>query len=297
MNADKSPGMFPGFFILRGTMRLWTFLLMMAVPANLFAWGSVGHKAVAYIAQDRLTPAAQAAVSEILGSGQDLASSCVWADIIAHVRKETGPWHYIQLEVRQIQHRYDLADVCRDHNCVVDQIQKDIDILKQRYASRHDKREALKFLIHFMGDLHQPLHCAEDGDRGGNEKWFRYYGSSGSSRRYQWVNLHSFWDHLLGTKDPEDPRKLASRLGREIKAEQERDWAKGNATDWAYESFKIAKEDIYSELPVGPLERGRWGKDLPRDYYSDKMRRIVDLQLEKAGVRLAWVLNEIFKNG
>ena len=93
----------------------------------------------------------------------------------------------------------------------------------------------------------------------------------------------------------QDPRKLASRLGREIKAEQERDWAKGNATDWAYESFKIAKEDIYSELPVGPLERGRWGKDLPQDYYSDKMRRIVDLQLEKAGVRLAWVLNDIFK--
>jgi hypothetical protein len=85
-------------------------------------------------------------------------------------------------------------------------------------------------------------------------------------------------------------------LGREIKAEDESHWAQGNATDWAYESFQTAKDVIYRELPPGPLEKGRWGKDLPEDYYSPKMRQVVDEQLKKAGIRLAWLLNDVFKD-
>jgi len=89
---------------------------------------------------------------------------------------------------------------------------------------------------------------------------------------------------------------LASRLEKEITPEEERTWAKGKASDWAYESFLIARNDIYKGLPEGKLlEKDWWGKDLPDDYYSGKMRLVVDRQLEKAGIRLAYLLNQLFK--
>ncbi len=150
-------------------------------------------------------------------------------------------------------------------------------------------------MVHFLGDIHQPLHCADDHDRGGNEKWFRYYGPRGLFRRYSWIEFHSFWDNMIQPNAKENPRRLASRLEKEIGPEDAKNWAGGRAVDWAYESFRIAQNEIYKELPEGPLlERNRWGKDLPEDYYSGKMRLIAERQLEKAGVRLAFLLNSIF---
>ncbi|HTC21677.1 MAG TPA: S1/P1 nuclease, partial [bacterium] len=120
-------------------------------------------------------------------------------------------------------------------------------------------------------------------------------GPTGRSRHYSWIEFHSFWDNLIEPTARENPRRLASRLEKEFSPEDAKNWAQGKAADWAYESFLIAQKDIYSELPEGPLlERNRWGKDLPEDYYSGKMRRIVEGQLEKAGIRLAYLLNAVF---
>jgi hypothetical protein len=272
-------------------------LLAGLLKGDLWAWGAVGHKTVGYIAQDHLSPAARDYVRDLLGPEGDLASVSTWADSIITFRPETAPWHYFNLNVRQPQGEFDIQDVCRGHNCVVDQIQKDLWILREPFAPRREKREALKFLVHFVGDAHQPLHCGDDKDRGGNEKWFRYYGSRAGLKRFTWVNLHSFWDNLIETKAKENPRRLASRLESQIQPADKKEWTQGGPSDWAYESFLIAKNDIYGELPEGPLlEKNRWGKDLPEDYYSGKMRQIVDRQLEKAGIRLAYLLNGIFKN-
>lgn len=276
---------------------IFTLTFCFFAHSALWAWGAVGHKTIAYIAQDRLTPAAWRGIHELLGPDQNLVSVCTWADTIAHIRPETAPWHYIQVYVREEQNRYDLSDVCRDHQCVVDQIEKDEGILSNRWTTHANKKEALKFLVHFVGDVHQPLHCAEDNDRGGNQKWFRYYGSKKHPRRYTWVNLHSFWDNLLETRAKENPRKLATRLEQSLTEDQITSWQDGTPKDWAYESFEIARNDIYSELPSGPLmEKNRWGRDLPPDYYSDHMRKIVDERLLKAGLRLAGILNQIFQD-
>lgn len=265
------------------------------LPSPLGAWGAVGHQTLAFIAQDYLTPAARQAIGGILEPGEDLASVSAWADSIVEARPETAPWHYIRIDVREVQNRYDLQDACRDHACVVDQVRKDLGVLRRPLASRRDKREALEFLTHFVGDLHQPLHCAEDRDRGGNEKWLRYYGSRGNSRRFTWVNLHRFWDNLLEPGANADPRRLASRLEWKISARDRAEWERGGPVDWAYESYWIARKDIYSELPEGPLpEKNRWGRDLPADYYSGRMWGIARLQLEKAGIRLAYLLNGLF---
>jgi len=276
---------------------IFTLTVCFFAHSALWAWGAVGHKTIAFIAQDRLTPAAWRGIHEFLGPTQNLVSVCTWADTIAHVRPETAPWHYIQVYVREEQNRYDLSDVCRDHQCVVDQIERDEAILENRWATHAGKKDALKFLVHFVGDVHQPLHCAEDNDRGGNLKWFRYYGSKKHPARYTWVNLHSFWDNLLETRAKENPRKLATELEQSLTEDQITSWQDGNPKDWAYESFQIARDNIYSELPTGPLlEKNRWGRDLPPDYYSDRMRKIVNERLLKAGLRLAGILNQVFQD-
>jgi hypothetical protein len=296
----ESPGWFPGFFYLGASVRfkfIFTLAVCFFAHSALWAWGAVGHRTIAYIAQDRLTPEARREVRRILGPDENLVYVSTWADTIAHTRPETAPWHYIQVNVREDQNSYDLSDVCRDHQCVVDQIERDEEVLRNQWASRSDRKEALKFLVHFVGDVHQPLHCAEDNDRGGNEKWFRYYGSRKSSRRYTWVNLHSFWDNLLEPHAKENPRKLATQLEQNLTEDQVNAWQGGSPRDWAYESFRIARDNIYSELPSGPLlEKNRWGRDLPDDYYTDQMKAIVNERLLKAGLRLAYVLNQIFRD-
>jgi hypothetical protein len=292
----------PGFFYLfKKAERLKSFrptvmgLVIAVFPSTLWAWGAVGHKTVAIIAQDHLTPRARAGIQELLNPGQDLASVSTWADILSQTQKETSPWHYLNLDVRQEQSRFDISEVCLNQDCVVGQIDRNLATLRERFAPRREKQRALKFLVHFVGDIHQPLHCADDGDRGGNDKWFRFY-PGGPKKRFVWVNLHGFWDNLLQEKAQENPRRLASRLEKGIGPGDEREWSRGKAADWAYESFQIAKKEIYSELLEGPLrEKNRWGKDLPPSYGSEKKRAIVDRQLRRAGLRLAWLLNGTFK--
>ncbi|HEY5038821.1 MAG TPA: S1/P1 nuclease, partial [bacterium] len=193
---------------------------------HLWAWGAVGHQTVAYIAEDHLNPLSKAAVKEILGPNEDLASVSTWADSIVQTRKETAPWHYIDLNVRQDQNEFDEPDFCSHHDCVVDQIGLDLEVLTQPFASRREKQVALEFLVHFVGDLHQPLHCADDKDRGGNEKWFRFY-PRGESGRFVWMNLHSLWDDLIEEKTKEDPRVLATQLERDINTRDSKEWMKG----------------------------------------------------------------------
>ena len=142
-----------------------------------------------------------------------------------------------------------------------------------------------------MGDLHQPLHCADDGDRGGNEKLVRFKapGHAGHGAK---IKLHALWDHLIESKTQEDPRELATELEGKITTGEKKAWVAGNEKNWGFESYMIAKTKIYKRMDPGPQDYS--DNPLPSDYFV-KMRPIVDQQLEKAGIRLAFVLNEIFK--
>src|SRR5207245_798198 len=129
----KRPGKTPGFFVSGRRMKRRIFntclvggILCWIQPTVLRAWGVVGHKTVAFIAQDYLTPPAKSAVRKILGSGQSLESVASWADSIIRKRPQTAPWHYLNLEVRQPENEFDLSYSCRNHDCVVDQIDKDL---------------------------------------------------------------------------------------------------------------------------------------------------------------------------
>jgi hypothetical protein len=130
-----------------------------------------------------------------------------------------------------------------------------------------------------------PLHVGDDNDKGGNEKKVRYFAPTSHSNKGHVTNLHSLWDNLVEIKAAEDPATLGDELNRMISSTEKQKWSSGTIEDWAIESYSVAKNEIYSSLPSDI--------SLPKNYHS-KMRPICDKQLEKAGVRLAKILEDIF---
>ena len=265
-------------------------LLLVAVA---FPWGKVGHQTIGYIAQANLSPATMEKLKPLL-QGESLADISTWADEIKRKKRFTSAWHYIDLPIRENITESDIPRFYSKHGHtdgnLVSQVKKEISDLRSGRGSLQDQQEVLKFLVHFIEDAHMPLHCADDNDAGGNDKKVWFFAPNSRSGRGHLDNLHSLWDNLIEVKAAEDPQELASRLIRQINASQRQKWASGSIDDWVFESYGIAKSRIYPGFPAGPVSAFA----LPRNYFSE-MRPVVDLQLEKAGVRLARVLEEIFE--
>ena len=135
----------------------------------------------------------------------------------------------------------------------------------------------MKFVVHFVGDLHQPLHDENDGDKGGNTRHVIFDGRPD--------NLHWIWDTGLLEHINRNPQMLAADLEANITPEEKAEWQKGSIEDWVQESHKLAQSVAYGDLASGN----------PAPITSDYERQadpVVELQLEKAGVRLAYLLNE-----
>lgn len=248
------------------------------------AWGPEGHRIVAYIAASELTPKARAGVAALLGgdAAAEMARVSTWADEIRRDRPDTAPWHYVNIPIGSSG--YNAARDCPQADCVVGQIERDIRIVGDPSIAKSVRAEALKFLIHFVGDVHQPLHAANNHDRGGNAVHVILDGER--------TNLHAVWDHdvieALGT----DPEVVARRMERDITLTERRRWAASSPAAWANGAFKIASQQIYERL------RGSgWARRpiiLPANYTIAESP-VAARQLEKAGVRLAWVLNQVFR--
>lgn len=259
-------------------------LVLFALPGEAFAWGAEGHRIVALIAADRLSPLARTQVGALLDSPDyrvAMEEGSTWADRIKFQRPNTRPWHYVDIEIGSGGYKKDRD--CPNDDCIVAQIERDETILRDHRLAQPVRAEALRFLIHFIGDLHQPLHCADNHDRGGNELKVLV------GRRSE--NLHAVWDDNVVQSLGRDPELVASELESQIAPIKVRSWVRGSTSDWANESFHIAEREIFSQLPgagetVMPVI-------LPRDYAS-RERPVTAEQLEKAGVRLAAVLNAAF---
>lgn len=232
----------------------------------------------AHIAAMNLTPKARAAVATLLGGEAEamMAINASWADEIRETRPETGPWHYVNLEIGQDM-RYRPSRDCRGNNCVVAQIQRQEALLRSN-APRGAKAEALKFLIHFIGDVHQPLHAADNRDRGGNQVQLRYRG--------QRINLHHFWDDEVVAPLGRDARAVARAIDGITPPLQKNQLAGGTPVLWAEMSASIARSSIYPEL-------GRGGAVNTRQVGVHS--RIARVQLARAGYALAGTLNAIFR--
>lgn len=253
-------------------------LLCAALP--IYAWGPEGHDLIARIAEAQLTPAVHAKVVAILGPGVSMASVSSWADSIRRDRAETGPWHYIDIPIDK-PHR-DMARDCPKGDCVIQKIEDFEAILRDPNAPATQRREALMFLIHFIGDMHQPLHSSDDNDKGGNDKHVVFDGRN--------TNLHSLWDGgLLGKMGKEDD--LFTPWSADA-ARHARKWSKGSVEDWAEQCHKVSVKIVYGKLPKTADKTKPYTIDAA---YVQKADPLIKEQIEKAGDRLARALNENVK--
>jgi hypothetical protein len=248
------------------------------------AWDKTGHQAVAQIAAARLTPAAQAAVADLLNAKTALSGMndvAAWADAFRENRQDTAPWHFVDIPITSTG--YDATRDCANDDCIVAQINKEIAVLKDKTLLKSVRTEALKFLIHFVGDVHQPLHCADNNDKGGN-KILLYAGA-------RKTNLHAVWDNAVVGTIGAEPEAIAAALSARITPALAVQWSTGTPEQWANEGFEIAKTKIYPQFPGSDESSARLV--LP-DTYPASVAPIAAMQLAKAGLRLSAVLNAIF---
>jgi len=249
-------------------------------PTSCLAWGVEGHEIIAHVAARELTSSARAQVQGLLGGDVETALVEVssWADEIRQSHPNTAPWHYVDIPLGSGGDN--AGRDCQNGDCVVAQIDRERTVLADRRVARPLRAEALRFLIHFVGDLHQPLHAADNGDRGGNEVRISLGG--------RLTNLHAAWDTALVEALGRDPITVSGRLMARITPADRKNWQTGNATNWANETFRVASTEIYAKL------RGSGGTTAPvilPGNYAASESTAVSTQLERAGVRLAAVLN------
>jgi len=286
-----------------------TVLLLCVVtswPPAAHAWGDEGHQIVALIAQHYLDTAVQLRVQGLLATDRSglvtdtsMASEALWADRYRDSDRDAGArryqqtrrWHYVDLELSSPN----LDHACFAHpalspgtpasagpaeDCVVDKIEQFEAELSDRHTSPGEQLLALQFLLHLVGDLHQPLHASDDADEGGNLKRVSATGLHAGS-------LHHYWDTEFVRQLGGQALPVSQRLLSQISAADIAAWQRGAPADWARESFSLAKAAAYGPLPP-PGARG--GYRLSAGYVRNAVTA-VQLQLCRAGVRLAGLLN------
>ena len=275
-------------------LRSVAMLAVLAATALAHAWNATGHMVVAAIAQANLSPTAKAEAERLLKIDatrpgyDDFVTVGSWADEVRNDRKETGPWHYKDLYFRT--DGKPVANRPEEPNAV-SKIIEFTAVLKDRSKPDAQRAEALRFLIHFVADIHQPLHATAresdahpKGDRGGND--FAISPPDGSERGPK--NLHSLWDGgagLLQSYPREEGRAVALAEARVLMATVPRSAlsriGERNPERWAEEGFDLAKRKVYA-MTEGTA---------PSAEYLEASRVVAARQLSLAGYRLADLLN------
>jgi len=275
------------------TALLFILVLTLFSKSDLHAWGEQGHRIVGLIAADQLTATAKKNVEWLL-DGRSLAEVANWADTLTGEQVQTAPWHYVNIPHEAAA--YDRDRDCprqpgvaagarndRWRDCIVDRITYWEERLANATLDRADRATALKFVVHFVGDLHQPLH-ASGVAAGGNTIKVRVFGqedcSNDPARSFP-CNLHSVWDtRLIARKNLEDQTYLAA-LKKLIATKDLAAQPVGTPVQWAEESVKLAKEAIVAD-----------GENIDEGYYRRHIT-VIDERMALAGVRLAAELNRI----
>ena len=241
-----------------------------------WGWGPQGHMVVAQIAENNLTPTAKRNVQKLL-KGPTLAEVSNWADFIkgdpqwAH----TKPWHFVDIpdgeDYSTIEHSHD--------GDIVAAITEMVKVIKSRSAKPMEKENALKFIVHFVGDIHQPLHVGRPEDRGGNDVQIVFEGRKS--------NLHALWDSLMIMKNPMNHVQYAAYLENQTLLPAPYDIPEMAFSQIIHECMS-AREDIYNFSPgTGTIE--------VRDVYYKRNLERMNSQILKGGKRLAVLLNSLFK--
>ena len=274
-------------------------------PFCAFGWWETGHQTIARIAAAHLTPAARTRVARILDVpdtpetvADGLAKASTWADDTKN-ETQTGEWHYVDLTLQD--KKPDISLRCKDDNCAPARIRLFAAQLANRPAdAKWSQLDALRFLVHFVGDIHQPLHAISDADLGGNCE--RLDPPVDTAK-----NLHALWDGGIILAMDMDDKALTTSLEQQMQsldAAKQTELTRGNQDDWVWESHELALHDVYEKLhiplepPVFPSKCDEAPATITQfkpqvdALYVDSMKPVVREQLIKAGLRLAKMLNE-----
>jgi hypothetical protein len=307
------------------------FLVVLATGAGTQparAWGCKGHQTVALIAEKHMTPEARELVEKLLRenpidpqlkrycgvfAGDLLADGSTWPDD-ARRQLKNGPWHYI--DIPRGAPRKPLEEYCGEEGCVTKAIAEQWAILKDQDASPAKRAEALRYLTHFVADLHMPLHATTDNDMGGNCVPVKYFWRSAHLNNNSYVpNLHGLWDSAIVEHDMAgaDPAEYAVFLEQTFRPNIDKWTQQGIQVDeWAWESHDLAETVTYGQLsPKVPVEKptpvnactdadnvGNRMMELHVSAgapYQAAAASVVEERLEQAGVRLAMMLDDAAK--
>jgi hypothetical protein len=283
--------------LLLATLLLAVLAAIAPLPAN--AWGDLGHNVTALLAYRHLLPQARARLDALLASDSDsltapdFAARATWADKYRNAHRETAAWHFADIEIDQP----DLSGACFGfpplatgqvasqgpaQDCVVNKIDEFSAELANPATTQAERLLALKFLIHFIGDLHQPLHAADHQDKGGN-----CVGLAPPLDRT--TNLHAYWDLAVVEALGSSALQIADKLDASLEAAQLKDWSQGTPRSWALDTFNVGRRDSYA-IPSKPTCQYPSSIALSGEYQA-QAHKDAALQLLKAAVRLAAVLN------
>ncbi|MFY0183133.1 endonuclease [Stenotrophomonas maltophilia] len=253
-------------------------LALTLVSTDALAWGAQGHRLVARIAETRLTPQTQAEVDRLLAAEPDptLHAIAPWADQLRAkdpgLGKRSAGWHYVN--IGEDDCHYEVQKHCRNGNCVVEALKAQTAILGDRSKSDAERAQALKFVVHFAGDIHQPMHAGYGHDKGGNDFQVQFNNRG--------TNLHSLWDSgMLNEQTLDDDQYLKRLLALPKPAFATRSNIDADAVQWAEASCRIAiAPGVYPD------------KRTLEPSYAATYRPVAERELRLAGERLAVLLND-----
>jgi hypothetical protein len=271
-------------------------LLLSAGPAA--AWWEYGHETVGRIAYLNVSPSTRAEIDRLLRQGRLLDTptcsvrtielAAYWPDCIKTLGERfsyASPWHYQNVDVCR---PFDMAAPCRDGNCVSAQIERAVRLLADRRVPTRERLMALAFLVHFMGDLHQPMHAGDHGDLGGNRVPVSYGVIAGRT------NLHSVWDGFLADRGisqaPAGPAGILSELSPADKAAMR----EGALVDWARESWEASREFAYGTIMADPCGPAPTERPVITEEMTRRLVPVIRRQVARGGIRLARLLDEAF---
>jgi hypothetical protein len=321
--------------ILHSITRIFGVLALLvctSIPA--LAWGCEGHKTVALIARRHLTPKARTQVDALLARfpynpvanfnceprNSPMADASLWADDIRNARRETAPWHYQDIPMGDSGENP--AQFCPNEGCVTRAIREQIAKLKGSTELTEERAEALRYVLHFVGDMHQPLHATTNNDAGGNcvpvNFFERRTNPNNPEKRSYSPNLHSVWDTEILRRflyPFVSATAMADRLDIAFRGSRQQ-LSAGTLEEWLREGFEHSKAVVYGKLTPtasqsaeliaqlkgeaeqsgcqGLAERNAARNITIDDRYQQAAEPVIMEQLAKAGYRLARLLNETF---
>ena len=271
----------------KGCLILLSAVLLILSPVDkASAWGADGHRLICAMAEAKLTPEAKSMLSETLRMGkfldnnadEDFPEACLWPDKARHTTHK-GSYEEHFINVPKSEDSVDLARDCAALNCVATAIQRNLVYLSRDAQGKREKARkaaALRFLAHFVGDLHQPLHVGNGEDWGGNKIRVNWYGKK--------ANLHGIWDYEIlkkaGITYPDSLEYL-----QEIKPED----SASDVLAWIRTSFRLVRDNAYKDTEGNLIASG----DTLGDAYFERAKPIVMSQISLSSSRLAYLLNEL----